>query len=81
MAEVIDENRFEVIVNNNTYKVTVSYEDVYLSRYKIETDCEYLFTLYLDEEGAWHAENDVKVLDESLIEQIGRAIEEFDDFA
>ena len=77
MAEVIDENHFEVVVNNNFYKVTVSYEDVYLSHYKIETDCQYLFTLQMDE-GGWHTENDVKVLDERLIEQIGRAIEEYD---
>jgi hypothetical protein len=78
MAEVIDENHFSITVNNNHYKVTVSYEGVYISHYKIETDCEYLFTLYMDEEEAWHAEKDVKLLDESLVEQIGRAIEEYD---
>jgi len=78
MAEVIDENHFEVVVNNNFYKVTVSYEDVYLSHYRIETDCQYLFTLYMDEEGTWHAENNVTVLDESLVEEIGTAIEEYD---
>ena len=46
MAEVVDENNFTVTVNKNTYKVSVSYEDVYLSHYRIETDCQYLFTLY-----------------------------------
>ena len=78
MAEVIDENHFEVVFNNNTYKVTVSYEGEYITHFKIETDCEYLFTLSMDEEGIWHAENDVEVLDESLVEQIGKAIEEYD---
>jgi hypothetical protein len=39
-----------------------------------------LVTISIDEEGTWHAENDVKMLDESLMEQIGRAIEEHDDF-
>jgi hypothetical protein len=78
--EVVDENIFQVVVNNNTYKVTVSYEGPYISHYKIETDCQYLCTISMDEEGAWHAENDVTVLDESLVEQIGRAIEEHDDF-
>jgi hypothetical protein len=80
MAEVVDENNFKVVVNNTTYKVTVSYEGPYISHYKIETDCQYLLTLSMDEEGTWHAENDVKMLDEGLIEQIGRAIEEHDDF-
>jgi len=78
MAEVVDENNFTVTVNKNTYKVSVSYEDVYLSHYRIETDCQYLFTLYMDEEGTWHAENNVTVLDESLVEEIGTAIEEYD---
>lgn len=78
MQQVIDENHFSVIVNDNTYKVTVSYEGVYISHYRIETDCEYLFTLYMDEDGKWHPEDDVKMLDESLVEQIGRAIEEHD---
>jgi hypothetical protein len=67
-----------IAVNTKEYNVSVSYEGVYLSRYKIETDCEYLFTLYMDEEGTWKAENDVKLLDENLVEQIGRAIEEHD---
>jgi hypothetical protein len=78
MAEVVDENDFKVVVNNTAYKVTVSYEGPYISHYKIETDCQYLFTLSMDEEGTWHAENDVTVLDENLVEQIGRAIEEYD---
>jgi hypothetical protein len=78
MAEVVDENRFQIVVNNSTYKVTVSYEGMRISHYRIETDCQYLFTLSMDEEGTWHAENDVKVLEESLVEQIGRAIEEHD---
>jgi hypothetical protein len=30
--------------------------------------------------GIWHTENVVKVLDESLVEQIVKAIEEYDDF-
>jgi len=69
---------FTVAVNNNTYEVTVSYEGVYISHYRIETNGKYLFTLYMDEEGAWHAENDVRLLNENLVEQIGRAIEEHD---
>jgi len=32
----------------------------------------------MDEEGYWHAEKDIVVLEENLINQIGRAIEEHD---
>jgi hypothetical protein len=76
--EKLDENNFHIAINNKTYNVNVSYEGVSLSRYKIETDCEYLFTLYMDKEGTCKAENDVKLLDENFIETIGRAIEEHD---
>ena len=78
MHKEVDENYFDISVNNNNYKVTVSYEGALLSRYEIETNGEYLFTLYMDEDGIWKAENDVKMLDENLIETIGRAIEEHD---
>ena len=78
MAELIDENHFTVAVNSNTYKVTVSYEGVYISHYRIETNGKYLFTLSMNEEGQWQAESDVHASNENLVEQIGRAIEEHD---
>ena len=76
MAELIDENNFTVSVNDKEYHVTVSYESVYLSHFKIASNGEYLFTISMDEEGGWHAEDNA--LDENLIEQIGRAIEQYD---
>ena len=78
MAELIDENNFTVSVNDKEYHVTVSYEGVYLSHYKIEFNSKYLFTISMSEEGNWHAEDNATAVDENLIEQIGRAIEEYD---
>ena len=73
-----DESKFDIQVNSNKYTVTAYCNEGHCSSFKIETNCEYLFTLYPDEEGHWNVEKDVTVLDESLIEQIGRAIEEHD---
>ena len=72
-----NELQFHVTVNGKTYNVTAETEN-FNSYFKIETDCEYLFTVSMDEEGQWHAEKDVTVLDENLVEKIGRAIEEHD---
>jgi hypothetical protein len=77
MAEEFnDQSEFRININNKTYNVK-AYGD-YTSKFKIETDCEYMFTVIMDEEGQWHCENDVTVLNENLIQQIGRAIEEHD---
>jgi len=72
-----DESKFQVTVNGKTYNVTAQIEGLN-SYFKIETDCEYLFRVSMDEEGQWHAEKDVTVLNKDLLEQIGRAIEEYD---
>ena len=76
--EHYDESQFEIEVNGKTYKVTANCNEGHCSYFKIETNCEYLFTLCTDEEGHWQVEKDVTVLDENLIEQMGKAIEEFD---
>ena len=78
MHEIVDENHFTVRVNDKIYNVNVSYEGVYVSHYKIETDGDYLVTLCMDEEGNWQAENDSIATDKRVIEQIGRAIEQHD---
>jgi hypothetical protein len=72
------ENNFTINVNGKTYSVTAYCEDDHCSRFKIETDCEYLFTLCTDDEGNWQIEKDVTILYEGLIDQIGSAIEEYD---
>lgn len=78
MREVPNENYFNIIVNDNKYNVTVSYKRVYISHYKIELNGEYLFTISMGEEGNWRAEQDSKIASQSMVEQIGRAIEEYD---
>jgi len=72
-----DESQFQITVNGKTYNVTAQTENLN-SHFKIETDCEYLFTVSMDDEGQWHAEKDVTVLDPNLVDEIGRAIEEHD---
>lgn len=76
--ELNEEMGFKINVNDKTYSVIAYCNEVHCSKFKIETDCEYLFTLCTDEEGNWEIENDVTVLDDNLVEQIGRAIEEHD---
>ncbi|MEP6683832.1 MAG: hypothetical protein ABJA35_11255 [Parafilimonas sp.] len=72
-----DKSQFQINVNGKTYKVTAYANEGRASNFKIETDCEYLFTLCNIEKGKWQVEKDVTMLDESLIEQMGRAIEEY----
>ncbi len=76
--EIHDEKNFKISVNNKSYNVTAYCEEDHCSKFKIENDCEYLFTLCTDEEGNWQMEKDVTALDESLIDQIGKAIKEHD---
>lgn len=76
MDNQFNENRFTITVNNNKYLVTAFCGDDGCNRFKIENACEYMFTLCINNEGRWEMEKDVTPLDESLIDDIGRAIEE-----
>lgn len=79
MSELtLNESQFEINVNGNAYTVTAYCKEDHCSKFKIETKCEYLFTLCTDEEGNWQMEQDVTPLDDTLIDKIGRAIEEHD---
>lgn len=69
------EEMFTVRVNNNLYYVEPVCIDDRCTRFKISTECEYMFTLYVNEYGDWKIEDDVKPIDESLIDNIGKAIE------
>lgn len=73
-----DESKFQINVNGKLYNVTPNCNNDHCTRFKIDTNCDYLFTLCTDEEGHWEAEKDVTVLNESLVYEIGRAIEEYD---
>ena len=76
--ELKDKSKFQISVNGKVYNVTAYCNNDHCTRFKIETNCDYLFTLCTDEEGHWEAEKDVTIMDESLIDEIGRAIEEYD---
>ncbi len=76
--EQYDENNFEVTVNGKIYSVKAVSENVNRTRFKIETEGRYLFTLIMNEEGNWQTEHEVTPYDEALMDKIGRAIEEHD---
>jgi len=76
-GEFNEESKFQINVNEKVYNVTAYCNESRCTRFKIETNCNYLFTLCTDEEGHWEAEKDVTMLDETLVEEIGRAIEEY----
>ena len=69
------EEEFIVRVNDNLYYVEPICTDDHCTRFKISTECEYMFTLCVDEYGNWQMEDDVKPIDASLIDNIGKAIE------
>lgn len=73
-----DESKFQINVNGKQYNVTAYCNEIHCTRFKIETNCDYLFTLCTDEEGHWEVEKDLTIMDESLVDEIGRAIEEYD---
>jgi hypothetical protein len=78
--EQYDENDFQITINGEIYHVyaTVAPKDVYRSLFRIESGGKYLFTLSMDEEGQWQVENHLTTMNENLIDQIGKAIEEHD---
>lgn len=78
MQQHINENNFTINVNGKTYNVTALREEGYCNRFKIATNCEYLFTLCTDNDGNWQMEKDVTPLNDSLADEIGKAIEEYD---
>ena len=77
-GEFNEKSKFQINVNEKVYNVTAYCNESHCTRFKIETNCNYLFTLCTDEEGHWEAEKDVTMLDGTLVEEIGRAIEEYD---
>ena len=70
--------QFTISVNGKIYNVEALCDKEDCMRFKILTDCEYLFTLCTDEYGNWKMEEDVIPLDEKLADEIGRAIEYHD---
>jgi len=72
------EDSFNVTVNKTEYTIEPICNEDHCTRFKVSTNCEYLFTLCMNEHGHWEMEKDVTPLDEKLIDEIGRAIEYYD---
>jgi len=68
---------FTIDVNKNKYYIEPICNDDNCSRFKVSTECEYMFTLCKDENGNWYMEDDVTAIDGTLVDEIGRAIEEY----
>lgn len=65
---------FKIEVRNKTYTVEpIDFGNE--MQFRISTDCNYLMTLYVDQNENWAANTDVAVMDENLISEIGHAIE------
>ena len=71
----MNKESFIVTVNNLQYSVTPA-ENASEVAYKIETGCDYMFTLQQGDYGWAIQENDIKPIDEKLPFEIGEAIEQ-----
>jgi hypothetical protein len=69
---------FKILVNGKEYSVEPICNEDQCTRFRISNNCEYLFTVRTDEYGNWQMEEDVVPLDETLADEIGRAIEVHD---
>ena len=74
----MEKEEFTIEVREKIYHVQPVCDEEHCTRFKISTDCEYLFTLCIDDYGNWQMEQDVIPLDENLVDEIGRAIEFYD---
>lgn len=72
----MSEAKFTINVRHETYEVEPEFKDeLNVYEYSISTDCNYIMTIYRDDDGGWTALNDVQVMDDDLVEDIGTAIE------
>jgi len=74
----MDNSSFVIEVRNENYQV----EQVDLGKdfeFRISTACNYIMTIHLNDDGIWEANSDVAVLNDTLVEDIGKAIERHDD--
>jgi len=77
------EDSFKINVNEQEYTVTPIHIEIetpgkktHKERFRIETGCEYLFTIEMTEEWYWRiTDDDVKPIDQNIVQEIGEAIE------
>lgn len=65
---------FHIHIRNEEYVI----EQIHLeneTQYKVSTTCNYIMTIYRNEDGDWSANSDVQVLDDNLVSEIGAKIE------
>ena len=79
----MQEESFKIHVNGSEYTVTpvhivVEMQNIktHKERFRVETGCEYLFTIEMNEEWFWQiTDDDVKPIDHNIVQEIGEAIE------
>ena len=72
------EPAFTVNAHSRTYYVEPVGNDDHCTRFKISTECEYMFTLCIEKYGNWSMEGDVIPINETLVDDISIAIEQYD---
>jgi hypothetical protein len=71
---------FTVNVNEEQYYIQpVCEPNDMCTKFKVSTDCSYMFTLCMNDNGYWEMEKDVTPMFKDLIQEIGNAIEKHDD--
>ncbi|CAN5144145.1 hypothetical protein BH11BAC6_BH11BAC6_17240 [soil metagenome] len=72
----MDNNKsFTINVNGKKYIIEALETDK--TRFKVSTDCDYLFTLTRNYNMGWQMESDVTALDDDIADNIGSAIENY----
>jgi len=72
----MEPNSFKIKVNEQEYLVTTNVVNGFKTVYKIETSCDYLFSIFYNEHGEWKIyDPDIKPIDNTLVSSIGDAIE------
>lgn len=72
----MEQNSFKIKVNGQEYLVSRNIANGFKTVYKIDTGCDYLFSVFYDEHGEWQIyDSGVKPIDDGLVSSIGDAIE------
>ena len=72
----MEQNSFKIKVDDQEYLVTRNVANGFKTVYRIETGCDYLFSIFYNEHAEWQIyEPEVKPIDDGLVSSIGDAIE------
>ena len=71
-----EDQKFKIFVRGEHYSIEVKQDNIQrMIAYQVSTDCNYLMTVYRNNDGIWCANGEVQVMDDSLVNDIGSAIE------